>query len=189
MVNLRDAVIFTMILLGGISVFVGLGGLGLAGSSGISLCDIPVVSQFPSDCGTEVAEKYDLDTEITVQATDANAVFNEQSFEYTTTKSTSFDGFSFLGPQSNLAFGGANDVTLDFQLFNSNDELVADGNKYIGELGFLQRESVSFTADNLPTGDYTVRYGLSYTQDLGFWEGADYDKTLEKNIRVPKRIE
>lgn len=188
MVNFRDAALFLVFLIGGLGVFIGVGGLQLAGSSGNAACNIPVVEGLFSQCNTEVTEKYDLRTEITIQATDANAVFNEQSFQYSTEKSSIYDGLSFLGPQSNLAFGGANDVSLNFQLFNSDGELVADGNKYIGELGVFQSESSVFTVDNLPTGDYTVRYGLSYTQDLGIVEGSEYDKTLEKNIRVPKRI-
>ena len=94
-----------------------------------------------------------------------------------------------IGPNANLAFGGVNNVELRFQLEDSTGTTIADGSKYIGELGVFQSEDAGFSADNLEPGEYTVKYRLTYTPDFGVTEGVEQEKNLEKNIRIPKRIE
>lgn len=165
------------------------GGINLDGTQESNIqCSIPIVNQFFDSCDTDVAEKYDLSTSISVSATDVNVVFEESEFDYRTDKASVLSLASFIGPDQNLAFG-ANQVELGFQLENSDGALVADGSKFIGELQALQNEEVKFSVDNLPTGDYTVKYRLEYNPDFEAFEGDTKVKTLEKNIRIPKRIE
>lgn len=188
MVNLKDGVL-TLSIIVAMSLFVfGTGAVALPGTGSSNyICSIPVASDFAGSCGTGIGPKYDVSTSIVVQATDVNAKLNEGSFQYETEKTCAYC-LSVIGFDRDLAFGGANDVELNFQMVNSDDQLVADGSKYIGELGVMQTETVEFDVDNRPTGDYTVKYELVYTPDFGVSEGVEQVKTLEKNIRVPKRI-
>ena len=183
MVNSRDLAVTALVALGALAVFIGVGGIGLVGSSSIGICDIPVVSQFSSSCGTEVAQKYDVSTTVAIQATEQKAFLSESSFDYTTTKSGI--GLSFLSPDTNLAFGGVEDAILNFNLLKDG-EVIADGNKYVGEMGILAREKVSFDVNNVEQGRYTVKYELRYDPGFG---GVRQTETLEENIRVPKVIE
>jgi hypothetical protein len=189
MSNVKDAVLTGSIVLA-MAIFVfGSGAVALPGTGSTNyICSVPVVSDYFDNCNSGVAERYDVSTSIRVEATDVNAVLDEGSFQYETEKTCTIC-LSMIGFSENLAFGGANDVTLDFQMVNSEGTLVADGSKYIGELGVLQGEEVSFGSDNRPSGMYTVKYELTYTPDFGVTEGVPQVKTLEKSIRVPKRIE
>lgn len=189
MVSFKDTVFFLSILIGSVVVLGSVAGASLPGTGSSNyVCSVPVVSDFVSNCGTEVEEKYDVSTSIRVEATDVNAVLNEGSFEYETSPASPWS-LSLIGFDRDLAFGGANDVELGFQLENSDGVTVADGSQYIGELGIIQSETVEFGVDNRPTGDYTVKYELSYKPDFGVDEGVEQVKTLEKEIRVPRRIE
>jgi hypothetical protein len=188
MVEARELVAFAMILVGASIGFVAFGGAELVGGTSAILCDTPVVSDLISSCGTDVADRYDLETEILLQATDVNVVFDESSFQYETNQVSPYS-LSIIGGPGELAFFGANEVEATFELVNSEDETVAYGNKFIGELGALQGEKLEFDADNLPTGEYTVNYELTYTPDFGVTEGNEQVKTLSKQIRIPKRIE
>lgn len=190
MANLKEAVAVLFFLVGALLIVSSVSAVSLPGTGSTDLaCSIPLVSDSLDGCGTDVAEKYDLETSITVQATDVHANLNERSFEYSTTRSGFFSTLSVLGPDNTLAFGGANDVELDFQLVNSDNVVVADGNKYIGELGVIQSQEVDFDVDNRKKGDYTVKYRLTYTPDFGVGEGVEQVKTLEKDIRIPERLE
>lgn len=171
MVNAKDgiAVLGSLLLLAGVSM--------AAGIPGTINIDNPFSSEDP------LQKKYDLTTSITVQATDTKANLKEQSFDYETVESCNFC-LNMIGPNSSLAFGGVNDARVDFQLVRE-DTVVADGSQWLGEIGAFQSRTVSFDADNLPSGDYTVVYRLQYQPDLF---GAEQTEKLEKTVRVPQRL-
>lgn len=187
MVSGKDAALFTGILLLAFAGVFSTGIIDIQGSQSTNIvCSIPFVSSGYDACSTDVAQKYDVTTEIRVQATEQTAFLSESSFDYTTSKSGAFSSLSILGPSSELAFGGAKNVEVNFNLINSDGEIVADGNKYVGEIGILQSEKVLFNVRNQPQGTYNAEYELVYDPGFG---GATQTENLEKQIRVPKRVE
>jgi len=184
MVSTKDAALFSGILFLAFAGIFSTGIIQIQGTQATNfVCSIPVLSNSYDECDTSVAQRYDVTTEISVAALDQTAFLSEQSFDYQTTKS----GFSLsiLGPNQNLAFGGAKNVEVNFNLKNSDGQIVADGNKYVGEIGILQQEKVFFNVKNQPQGVYTAEYELVYDPGFG---GATQTETLEKQIRVPKSV-
>lgn len=187
MASAKDVAGFVGILLISSAVIFATGNVSLPGSaSGNVLCDVPVVSDFvgcSTDKGTE--RRYDLTT--TVKASGLSADVSLKDFSYQTEPSGF--GLSLLGPGQSLAFGGGNEVEIAFQLYDSDERLVADGSKFLGEVGTLSSKEATFRVNNLEPGNYDVNYRLSFKRDFELTESDTVTKTLEKDIRVPKRIQ
>lgn len=163
----------------------------VSGAYGAGLIDLPGTLPFPSlggDSGTDTDQdpRYTVNTNIDIVGTDTFVVFDEPSFEYSTSRCRFTCGFSFVGPGDSFSFFGAREVELTTTLVNSDGQRVKEVNKFIGELGLNAREETSQSFNNIRPGSYTVRYRLTGTGNL---LDNPVDKTLEKEIRVPKTLQ
>lgn len=192
MVNVRDVILFTVIALGGLGVFIGVGGLELAGTNTANIaCSIPGVSSL-SYCSSQVdnSTRYKLTSELTVSSA---GVDQSSGFRYKTSKDTGFSLSFASAPDFSVV--GANDVRVDYVLRDENNRVVGSDRKRLGDIeaaavGGEGTKDVTFSTDSLPSGEYTVEYVVTYefcsvvSSIIGDCEAETDD--VSKTVSVPK---
>jgi len=127
--------------------------------------------------------KYNLNGNVVISGTSDGAEIRGNSFDYTTTKSTF--GFSFLGPNTNLAFTGAEDVDVNIVMKDSEDNIVDRYTETIQELPATDEQTVDFSFPRKEAGEYTLEFDINFECTFITY-GCDNVDSFETTVEVPK---
>jgi hypothetical protein len=161
-----------------------------SGAYAVGLVDMPGTVQLPNwfggDTGGEDSEpRYVVHTSVEVEGLVSGARPVDSSFSYDTEPCGLSCSLSFSDTPQPLALLGADDLTLQISLVNSNGVKVAEVDKFIGEVDVLEFVTVEQSFSNVKAGDYSVEYVLTGTGSAG----NEIEQTLTKQIRVPETIQ
>ena len=104
--------------------------------------------------------KYNIDGSFVVAGTTDGAEIQSSSFDYDTTESRF--GFSFIGPDSSLAFGGADNVDVNMRLINDEGVTFDRYSTNIGDIDTTGQKTVDFEFSRKPAGSYTLEADLQF---------------------------
>lgn len=127
--------------------------------------------------------KYNLDGSIVLAGTSDGAEIRGNSFDYTTLESTF--GFNFLGPNTDLAFTGAEDVDVSIVMKNSQGEVVDRYTETIEELPATQEETVDFSFPRKEPGKYTLEFNINFECTFITY-GCDNVDSFKTSVEVPR---
>lgn len=168
MVNTKDLVLFSSIVLAsGVLVF------------GSGALNIPVLDDIISQPSVTPEDKYKLTTEVTANT----AGIADNSFKYKTVEASRF--LSVTGNGFSLNFIGVRSVEMEYVLKDGEGQVVASGSKRLGDIGAFQSKTVSFETNNLESGEYSVQYIAKY-EKCGLIGCSDQTDSLSKTVSVPK---
>lgn len=180
MVNARDLVIFIMIALGGLTIFVGVGGLELAGSQTSNIvCQIPGVSSLDyCSASTSPDDEYKVTHGVTVNR---NSVV-DGSFRFKTEETSSGFPLSFTGSQLSVLGQGEN-VVLEYYV-RDDGLLVASDSRRLGTVETFETEDVLFE-NKLSSGTYDVEY-IVRGDECSVLGCTGFDDKITVEMEVPK---
>lgn len=176
MVNTKEAVLSGTIIIASLLLLSATGAANLQGT-----IDFPSLADL---IGGDTGEttKYKVSSSISYQAGSNGANLIDGSFEYDTEKCI-ICSLSFTDSRP-LAFGGVDDAQISLTVYNSNGQKVTEIDRFIGEIGAYQKDTIDFSFTATP-GDYRLVYHLTGKGDL---LGQPVDSKIEKNIRVPETL-
>lgn len=149
------------------------------------------VSQFLPDQGKDTGEsqasQYQLTTSITVEGETNDILIDENSFSYDTAECSLFNCNQLSFSDSRLlAFGGVNKAELTTTIYNrSSGQKFAEINKFIGEVGILERQEFTQSFSPVPPGNYRIQYTVTADSDVF---SIPVERQISKNIRVPETV-
>jgi hypothetical protein len=167
-----------ILVLGGV-VYAG----GTSGLPGIGDLDNPL-NEWVSDTSGDKDVNYDLTAQVNI-GFHALGEGYMQGFTYQTQKSCTF--CLSIGTGDNLALTGANNVRVETTLTNTDTgKVYVQNTKSFGEVSGTEGRTVHISADNLPPGQYEIRYRMSYDPQVVDYANPDGEFTETYSITVPK---
>jgi hypothetical protein len=158
-----------------IGVLVMIGSVATLAIPGTKSLDIPAVSD-----GKDRQQTYDLSASVDVEGLSNGAKFREPTFAADVEPHTLFS-FAATGPSEVLSLTGANNVRVKWTLNGPIDSSISSTESF-GELSGLDAETVKFSTDGIPPGEYVLHVNLYYSCKVDFGcSGSDYFK---KTIQV-----
>jgi hypothetical protein len=162
----------------GLGIFLVFTGVALA----VSGVDTPGTN--PIDFGGNQEPRYDLTAEVKLTSSNEGAEFIDDSFNYETEES----GFlgKFIGPSSNLALTGAEDVEVTYKLRRQDGVVVArKTDRNIGNINVFQTKDLTFEAGNLVAGTYDLEIVAEY-ECASLTTGCDNTDSVTEEVVIPK---
>lgn len=151
---------------------------------GLALLLVGGTGGTPIDGGDDGEPVYSVDGSIVVAGTSDGAQIEGNSFTYSTTESRW--GFSFLGPNSDLAWTGAEDVDVSIEMIDQESGEVVDRyRETIDELPATEEQTVDFGFDQKPAGSYRMVFDINFECTFITY-GCDNVDSFETVVEVPK---
>jgi len=150
---------------------------------GLGLILVGVPNGTPVD-GGDSEPVYSVDGSIVVAGTSDGAEIKGNSFTYTTTESPW--SFSFIGPNSDLAWTGAEDVDVSIKMIDQETGEVVDRyRETIDELPATEQETVDFGFNRKPAGSYRMVFDINFECTFITY-GCNNVDSFETVVEVPK---
>lgn len=140
-------------------------------------------AELPGGVGDGSEAKYNVEGSITLEGTSDGAQILGNSFSYDTPQSAL--GLSFVGPNSDLSFTGAENVDVSILMRNSDGQVVDRTTKTIEELPVTDQETVDFRFPRKPSGDYTLEFDANFECTLITY-GCTNTDSFETSVEVPR---
>ena len=157
---------------------------------GVGIIDLPGTVQLPdlgggNDDGDTSDPRYVVSTSVDIEGLLSGARPVDSSFDYDTERCGLGCSLSFGDSPRALAFFGADDLSMQISLVNSEGVKVAEVDKFVGEVANLETVTVEQSFSNVKPGSYSVEYVLTGEGS----SGNELEQTLSKQIRVPETIQ
>jgi len=150
---------------------------------GFALVGVPVDGANPIIGGNNGEPVYNLDGSIIIAGTSDGAEIKSNSFQYDTSESA-FQ-FSVVGPGSDLAWTGAENVDVDIEMIDTESGDVVDRYRTtIDELPATEQETVDFEFNRKPAGEYRMVFDINFECTFITY-GCNNVDSFETVVEVP----